>query len=81
VTICVHVGKSNDNLENFLNEEKITLPVAVDAGETMKRYAVNGRPTYFLIDKDGKIAWWGLGRPPTDKQFEDLLKIATQSRF
>ncbi len=75
VTIGIVSTNSSAGLEEQLKQRQIEVPIAVDSGETAKRYTVNRPQTYYLIGKDGKIAWTVFGpRPPTEKQIEDLLK-------
>src|SRR5262245_30426432 len=48
-------------------------PIAVDTGQTAKDYAIDGWPSYFLIDRDGKVRSAYGGRPPTEDQVKELL--------
>lgn len=57
-----------------LKKHRITFPIAIDKGETADRYAIDAWPTYFLIDRTGKVIWGFSQEPPTDTQIEELLK-------
>jgi hypothetical protein len=47
--------------------------VMIDRGETAKRYVVDAWPTYFLIDKTGKVVWGFVHDPPALSQIQELL--------
>ena len=64
VVIGVHSADRSDKLDDFLKEKKITFPVMVDQGTTAKRYVIDTWPTYFLIDKAGKVSWGFANDPP-----------------
>jgi hypothetical protein len=74
ITIGIHPAYSSVGLEDQLKQWHVEVPIAVDNGETAKRYTVRTPRAYYLIGKDGKIAWTGTVRAPTEKQIEDLLK-------
>jgi thiol-disulfide isomerase/thioredoxin len=76
VVIGIHSSFKAEKVEAFLKSKQITFPVAVDAGETAERYAVQAWPTYYLVDKAGHIAWGGAHDLPEDSRIEDLLKQA-----
>jgi peroxiredoxin len=74
VVIGVHSKDGADSIELFLQKNKVHFPIVVDAGETAERYAVNAWPTYFLIDKGGKVAWGFKNDAPDEKRIEALLE-------
>ena len=43
-------------------------------GGTADRYAIEGWPTYYLVDKAGRIAWGGGHDLPDDSRLEELVK-------
>jgi hypothetical protein len=61
-------------LPKFVKEKKITFPVMIDQGETAKRYLIDSWPTYFLIDRTGKVSWGFAPDYPSVGQIEELLK-------
>lgn len=74
VVIGVHSCNDSDDLQAFLQKNEITFAVAVDSGETAKRYGVDQWPVYFLISRMGKVTWGSASEPPSDTQIEELLK-------
>jgi thiol-disulfide isomerase/thioredoxin len=74
VVIGVHSAQGGEEVLSYLNKQPLPFPIAVDTGETAKRYGVVGLPAYFLIDKSGKAQWGFSPRPPSDAQIEALLK-------
>jgi len=74
VVIGVHSADNAEKLKPILEEKKITFPVVQDRGATAERYAIEAWPTYFLIDKAGKVVWGFAHNPPEEKQIEELLR-------
>jgi RNA polymerase sigma factor (sigma-70 family) len=74
VVIGVHSANDSENVGDFLKEKGYTFPVVIDKGDTVKQYAVEAWPTYFLIDKSGKVAWGFEHDPPKESQIEELLR-------
>ena len=72
--IGVHSSFTTEGIEAFLKSKQITFPIAVDTGATAERYAIQAWPTYYLLDKAGKIAWGGEHDLPEDSRIEELLK-------
>jgi thiol-disulfide isomerase/thioredoxin len=73
VVVGIHSEQSNENCEKFVREKNITFPIAVDSGKTAETFAIDAWPSYFLIDKSGKVAWGYSHQLPTEEQIEDLL--------
>jgi thiol-disulfide isomerase/thioredoxin len=45
-------------LESFLKAKQFTLPVGIDSRESLAyAYALDGWPTYFLLDRRGVVRW------------------------
>lgn len=61
-------------METFLKDKDLKMPVAVDTEQTAKDYALDAVPTYFLLDKQGKVKWGFSNIPPTEKQIENVLQ-------
>lgn len=55
VVIGIHSKRAGDTCADFVEKKKVTFPIAVDTGTTYERYAVEFIPSYFLIDKTGKV--------------------------
>jgi thiol-disulfide isomerase/thioredoxin len=71
--IGIHSINDSESVGEFLKDKKITFAVAVDKGETAQRYAVQTWPTYFLIDKAGKVVWGFSSDLPPESKIEELL--------
>jgi thiol-disulfide isomerase/thioredoxin len=69
----VHTRMASETVAAFLQERGITFPVVVDTDRTAERFAVTSYPTYFLLDRQGKLAWGFEHSPPTDSLIEELL--------
>jgi thiol-disulfide isomerase/thioredoxin len=74
VVIGVHSADQSERIEDFLMEQKITFPVMIDQGTTAKRYVIDAWPTYFLINKVGKVSWGFANDLPSIAQIEELLR-------
>jgi thiol-disulfide isomerase/thioredoxin/tRNA A-37 threonylcarbamoyl transferase component Bud32 len=74
VAIGVHSSNSAENLDAFLKTRQITFPIALDTGATAERYAVEAWPTYYLVDRTGRIVWGGGHDLPEDDQITKLLE-------
>lgn len=66
-------------------QKTFTYPLLLDAGTVFQQYGIDGLPTTFVIDRDGKIAGRHVGfAPGGEKQFEEeirkLLAPRTTSR-
>jgi hypothetical protein len=73
--VSIHYAYNAYDLEATIKDRDIRLPIALDIPERTERaYSVKIWPTYFLIDKDGKVRQGYLEHAPTDKQIEELLK-------
>lgn len=54
--IAIDVGQSEEHVRNFVKRMKTSFPIYMDQdGKVARSYGVKGLPTYFLIDKEGKI--------------------------
>lgn len=74
VVIGVHSAHEAEGVGDFLKKRMFSFAVAIDTGETAERYAIDAWPTYFLIDKSGKVTWGFDHDLPSDQQVEDLLR-------
>lgn len=73
VIIAIHSAQAAETCEAFVRENSYTFPVAVDTGKTAEAYAISGWPTYFLIDRSGKVAQSFTHDTPTEEAIEKLL--------
>ena len=74
VVIGVHSEQAGDSVATFLGKQTVSFPIAVDTGMTARNYFVGTWPTYFLIDKAGKLQWGFSSSPPSKTQIEELLR-------
>ena len=77
MVISVHPDRDVGDIDATINDRHIELPIAIDTraqGNDAVAYSVKVWPTYFLIDKEGKVRQGFLEHPPTDKQVEERLK-------
>ena len=70
------------NLDDFVGEHDYPFSIALDTGETVWRYGVEGIPHYILIGRDNRIARDGESlesrhSPPTEEQIEALLRAGS----
>jgi thiol-disulfide isomerase/thioredoxin len=73
LVIGVHSAHGSDNLASFLQKKAVSFPVPLDTGETAERYAVEAWPSYFLIDKAGKLVWGPSHDLPSERRIEELI--------
>lgn len=64
--------KVNDPIK-YMKDQKFTYGLLVEGDDVAAAYKVRGIPTFYLIDKDGKIAYVNVGYDP--KGEEKLVKI------
>ena len=76
----VHTPMKSHEVESFIRKQKLKLPIAIDkgkaktiAGETNLAYRVTAYPSYFLIDKKGKLRLVYADRLPDRDVIQDLL--------
>ncbi len=73
VTLGVHSQQDGDTCAAFVKEHNYTFPIAIDSGKTAEAFAIDGWPTYFLIDRSGKVVQAFAHEPPTDEEIQKLL--------
>lgn len=72
--IGVHSAFRTEKTADFIAENNYTFPTGIDTGRIAKDYGVTGWPTYYLIDKEGRLVWGPRHDPPSEKLIESLLK-------
>jgi thiol-disulfide isomerase/thioredoxin len=78
--VAVDIMESVADVGEFINEYKLTFPVALDAnGKVSNGYGIQAIPETFIIDRDGKIILTAVGgrnwnTPAMLAAFEKLLK-------
>lgn len=75
VIVGVHSRSSAEEGEQLVEKAglKLKFPVLVDEYDTENRYGVEDMPSYFLIDREGKIVWANLPTLPPRAEIEKLL--------
>ncbi|MCH7750613.1 MAG: TlpA family protein disulfide reductase [Planctomycetes bacterium] len=73
VVIGIHSENGSDTCAEFVAKAKLTFPIAVDTGTTEKRYAIEGVPKYFLIDKTGHVVDGYAAEVPDEETIRNLL--------
>jgi len=74
VVIAVHANRGGDKCPEFVEERKLSFPIAIDTGKTEDRYAIDAVPAYFLIDRTGKVVEGYTTKPPSRGIIDRLLR-------
>ena len=62
VVVAVNMQESAKTVRPFVQELKLSFPIALDAEGTVSRdYGVRALPVSFLIGRDGRILWRAIG--------------------
>ena len=75
IVIGLHAAYMADNLDDFVSQHDYAFPIALDTGETYRRYGLDlggPIPHYILIDRDNRIAL--VNDLPTEDQIKALLQ-------
>ncbi len=59
--LAISTDAEVSKVKEFIKEYKLSFPVLMDNGEVSSLYGVQGLPTSFLIDREGKIVKIRLG--------------------
>jgi len=74
VIIGVHTKNGAERMPDFVSENKLGYPVAVDhQGQTVKAYKVDSYPDYYLIDRAGRLRVADLQNGGLERALETLL--------
>lgn len=74
VVIGVHTTGSGEKMADFVAEQKITYPVAIDVdNRTTTAFAVDSYPDYYLIDRAGNLRVADLQNAALDSAITTLL--------
>lgn len=71
--VGIHSNSRTEGMADFIGQENITFPIGIDPGHIADDYSVNAWPTYYLIDKQGRIAWGPQHGLPSERQIQSLL--------
>jgi peroxiredoxin len=62
VVVAVNMEESAKTVRPFVEQLKLSFPIALDADGTVARdYGVRALPVSFLVGRDGKIVWRAIG--------------------
>ena len=73
VVIGIHSAQGGDTCREFVEQNKISYPIAIDSGKTAEAFAVSSWPSVFVIDKTGKVIAGYTSDLPSDQMIENLL--------
>ena len=65
-------SSTDEKVQQFLSEQKVTYPIAKETGEMSDYFAVSGIPAAAVI-KDGKVVWRGHPARLTDDMINAWL--------
>ena len=75
VLIGVHTESGKENMPDFVKEQEINYPVAIDAeGKTVDAFHVDSFPDYYVIDKSGKLKVADMANAELDRVIAMLLE-------
>ncbi len=75
IVIAVHSSGGNfKKISQFIEKNNYSFSVGVDAGKTLRSYAVFGIPSYYLIDKRGCLVWGPEHEVPSEELIESMLR-------
>jgi thiol-disulfide isomerase/thioredoxin len=75
VVIGIHTKNQGEKMADYVREADLTWPIALDPeGETVKAFAVDSYPDYYLIDANGDLRVADLANGDLDRAVEILLK-------
>lgn len=60
--LAISTDTSADAVKEFVKEFKVSFPVLMDDGKVSSSYGIQGLPTSFLIDREGKVIKIRLGK-------------------
>jgi thiol-disulfide isomerase/thioredoxin len=66
-------GDNNEAIQKIISENNYTFTVAKAKWPMIEEYAIAAIPTYFLIDKQGRLAWGPEHVTPTAELIEQLI--------
>ena len=71
--VGVHPPIDAAEVEMFLKDRNFSYLFCVDTGKTAVSYAVTSYPTYYIIDRSGKLVWGPSDELPTNAIVEEFL--------
>lgn len=71
--IGVHMPTDGEEVATFLEQNNYSYLFFIDTGETYRNYAVSNLPTYYLIDREGNLAWGPNSELPSRSKINTLI--------
>ncbi len=62
----------------FLRRHNYTFPAGLCSEQTWLNFAVQANPTYFVVDREGRLAWGPEHRLPTNEEIQSFLRAGGQ---
>ena len=59
--IAINSGDSSDTIRSYVNENGWSFKIAMDQTGIADKYKVEGYPTNYVLDSQGKVVWRGTG--------------------
>ncbi len=66
-------GQTTDKVREYIGENGLSFPIAIDPGETSRAYGVSGIPAAAMLDKDGKVVFRNHPARLSDDMIEKYL--------
>jgi thiol-disulfide isomerase/thioredoxin len=80
LTVIACAGGDTRKTKEFLDKHGYHLPAGMLSHQMFLDYAVRGNPSYFMIDREGYLAWGPEHRLPTPDELSNLLEQKSNSK-
>ncbi len=74
LVVIACAGGNKKKTKEFLDKKGYHFPAGMSSHQMLLDYAVRGNPSYFMIDRDGYLAWGPQHRLPTADELSSLLE-------
>lgn len=74
IVIGVHSSENDGDFHEAVERLKISFPVGVDTGETLDTFGIDSLPSYFLLDRSGKVLRAFETSPPSAADIRSLIE-------
>lgn len=72
--LAISTDSSQEQVRKFIRDFKVSFPVLMDDGNVSNLYMIQGLPTSFLLDREGKIVKVKLGKyTEVERDLKELL--------
>jgi len=80
LVVIACAGGDNKKTKEFLDKHGYLFPAGMTSHQMFLDYAVRGNPSYFMIDREGNLAWGPEHRLPTAEELSSLLEGRLNSK-